>query len=276
MLKENQEMLLAARSAQFAHMSHETQALMHVQGVTVHFGGITALDGVTFDVNKGEICGLIGPNGAGKTTLFNCISRVYDCDQGDILINGESLTALRRDQIAECGVGRTFQNLALFKTLTVRENIMLGGHSNVQGGFVSAALRLSKTRVDEAHLTERADFLIAYLGLEAVADAPVSDLTFATLKRVEMARALACEPQILLLDEPAGGLNHDEVDQLRQLITDVRDRLHTTVLLVEHHLNLVMEVSDRVVAIDFGRVIANGTPEEVRNHPDVIRAYLGE
>ena len=269
--------IMAAAEA-VAPQEEETRVkpLMQVRGVTVRFGGITALDGVTFDVNEGEICGLIGPNGAGKTTLFNCISRVYDCNEGDILIDGESLTAKRRHEIAATGIGRTFQNLALFKTLSVCQNIMLGGHSNVKGGFLAGALHSARMRADEKHLSERADMLITYLGLEAVAEAPVSDLTFATLKRVEMARALACEPKILLLDEPAGGLNHHEVDHLRQLITDVRDTLNTTVLLVEHHLNLVMDVSDRVVAVDFGRVIADGSPEEVRNHPDVIRAYLGE
>jgi branched-chain amino acid transport system ATP-binding protein len=249
--------------------------LLRVHDVAVRFGGIVALDGVSFDVAPGQIVGLIGPNGAGKTTLFNCVSRLYDCQRGAIHFDGRPLLPLPRHRVAALGIGRTFQNLALFRTMSVLDNVMVGRHCRTRGGFLANALRLRFAVAADREAEARARTLLALLGLEPLAHARVSELPFGTQKRVELARALASEPKLLLLDEPASGLNHEEVGKLGALIREVRDRLRLTVLLVEHHMNLVMSISDWVVALNFGRRIAQGTPAEVRSHPELIRAYLG-
>jgi branched-chain amino acid transport system ATP-binding protein len=235
-------------------------ALLTVDHLRVEFGGIVALADLSFTIDEGQICALIGPNGAGKTTLFNCVSRLYQPKEGAIEFDGHDLLALPAHRIARAGISRTFQNLALFPALSVVQNVMVGAHS--RGGSSRAR------RADALELLQR-------LGLVDLADHPAAGLPYGTLKRVEIARALAARPKLLLLDEPAAGLTHSEVDELGDLVRAIRDDFELSVLLVEHHMAMVMAISDKVVVLDFGSQIAEGRPEEIRDDPRVIEAYLG-
>jgi branched-chain amino acid transport system ATP-binding protein len=251
------------------------EPLLVVRNVGIEFGGIAALKNVSFDVPRGEIVGLIGPNGAGKTTLFNCLSRIYHPTRGDVLLENRSILEQPRHRIAAMGIGRTFQNVALFSTLSVRDNIRIGGHSITKGDAVSDMIRLPRRRHAEDVLNEAAREICDFLDLRQVEDVRVASLPFGTQKRVELGRALAMRPKLLLLDEPAGGLNHEEVFALGSLIVRIRDQLGITILLVEHHMGLVMSIADRVVALNFGEKLSEGTPAYVQSDENVIKAYLG-
>jgi len=253
--------------------------LFEARNIAKQFGGLKALQNLSFHVNKGEIYSIIGPNGAGKSTLFNCINGLYLPDDGDILFKDESLVGLKPHEVAVKKIGRTFQNLELFENMTTMENIMLGRHLHMNTSIFSSTLMLwrgSKAAQDEIKNREEVEKIIDLLELQNIRNKFVSQLPYGAKKLVELARALATEPELLLLDEPAAGLTNDEKEELIFWIQDIRDELGITIMMIEHNMQMVAAISDRLLAINFGQKLVEGSVDEVTSHPDVIKAYLGD
>lgn len=250
--------------------------MLKADDIQLSFGGIKALQGVSFEAEAGQITGLIGPNGAGKTSLFNTISGFYKPDAGRVTFEGENITRLTPDKRAGRGIARTFQNIALFRGMTVLDNIKLGGHTRLNAGLFSALRYFGAARREElAFRAEIEERVIDFLELDLIRKAPITSLPYGLQKRVELGRALAMQPKLLLLDEPVAGMNREETSDMARFILDVQQEFGTTILLVEHDMGLVMDICARIVVLNFGKQIASGTPSEVSSHPDVIEAYLG-
>lgn len=251
-------------------------AFFKAEDVSIAFGGLRALNEVGFRVNQGEIFSIIGPNGAGKTTIFNCINRFYDLEEGAFYLKDQNISKIKPHDIADRGIARTFQNIELFKNMTVLDNLILGRHRHRHSNLIAETLFIKSVQKQEIESRKKAEEIIDFLDLEAYRDQRVINLPYGVQKTVELARALAMEPQLLLLDEPSSGLNVEETEDLSFWLMDIKEELGITILLVEHNMRFVLQVSDTVLALDFGHVIAQGLPKEVLNHPEVMKAYLGE
>ncbi len=256
-------------------MSGEQTNILEVKGLTKRFGGLAAVSGVDFSVREGGIVGLIGPNGAGKTTIFNLITGVYKVSEGSVSFKGKPITDMEPYRIADKGVTRTFQNIRLFKNLTVHENVLTACHLSARYGLAEAILRLPRFRREEKLLSEKAHELLAIVGLSDRADVTASNLPYGLQRRLEIVRALALDPELLLLDEPAAGMNPDETEQLMKLIGELRDRFKLSVLVIEHHMDLIMALCERIVVLNFGMKLAEGSPFDIRGDARVVEAYLG-
>jgi len=258
-------------------MEKKEEYQLQVEDISLSFGGLRALHGVSTGVRKGEIFSIIGPNGAGKTCLLNCINHFYHPEKGEIIFEGREITHLKPHRIASLGVARTFQNVELFAHMTVLDNIKLGGHINLRSGFLSGGLYYGKTQNEEIALRKHIEEdIIDLLEIEQIRKHIVHTLPYGLQKRVELARALAIKPTILLLDEPATGMNLEETEDMARFILDINEEWGVTIILIEHDMGVVMDISDRVCVLDFGVKIAEGKPEEIRNNEHVIKAYLGE